>query len=99
MLRHGPWVYIGAKGGGGFDGSKPGDHDLGGPAALAFAGQRNSDINDGRLKADAPDAQLYDLSRDPSQSFNVIREHPDIASRMKARLLEIKAQSRVLPKP
>jgi len=85
-LRQGDWFYIPARGGGGFTGSKVGDHLLGGPAALKFAGEVNSDVEDGRFKADAPDEQLYDLNADPHQTKNVVREHPDIAARMKARL-------------
>ncbi len=88
-LRQGRWVYIGARGGGGFAGKKPGEHALGGPAALAFTGEINSDIEGGQFRADAPDAQLYDLVTDPSQAKNVIREHPDVAARLKARLAEI----------
>jgi arylsulfatase A len=57
-IRQGRWVYIGARGGGGFTGTKPGEHALGGPAALKFTGEVNSDIDNGRIKPDAPDAQL-----------------------------------------
>jgi arylsulfatase A-like enzyme len=85
-IREGRWVYIGAQGGGGFTGTKPGEHMLGGPAALKFTGEVNSDIEDGRIKPDAPADQLYDLASDPSQSRNVVREHPDVAARLKARL-------------
>jgi len=93
-LREGRWVYIGAQGGGGFQGNKPGEHALGGPAALKFAGEVNSDIEDGRLKPDAPPEQLYDLASDPSQTRNVIRQHPEIAMRLKARLAELQSQAR-----
>jgi arylsulfatase A-like enzyme len=89
-LREGNWVYIGAQGGGGFDGSKVGEHALGGPAALRFAGEVNSDVENGRIKPDAPKEQLYDLSADLSQAKNVVREHPEIAERMRARLSGIK---------
>lgn len=92
-LREGNWIYIGAQGGGGFGGSKPGEHGLGGPAALKFAGQSNSDIADGRLRKNAADAQLYDLNADLSQSQNAIREHPELAEKLRMRLTEIKAGS------
>jgi arylsulfatase A-like enzyme len=88
-LRAGRWLYIGARGGGGFAGSKPGDHLLGGPAALKFAGETNSDVDDGQFKVDAPHEQLYDLVRDPSQSQNVVREHSEIAQDLKARLTQL----------
>ena len=91
-LREGHWVYIGARGGGGFTGSRVGEHLLGGPAALKFAGETNSDIADGKIRLDAPNEQLYDLASDPSQMRNVVRDHPDIAAHMKARLSATQSQ-------
>jgi hypothetical protein len=91
-LREGKWLYIGARGGGGFGGTKPGDHGLGGPAALKFAGEVNSDVADGKFKPDAPQEQLYDLAADPRQSQNVVRNHPEVAARMKARLTALRAE-------
>jgi arylsulfatase A len=88
-LRSGKWVYINGKGGGGFTGSKVGTHLFGGPAALKFAGQPNSDVVDGKFKPDAPADQLYDLTSDPSQSTNVVRENPDLARRMRKKLAEL----------
>ena len=64
-LRHGRWLYIGARGGGGFAATKPGDHMFGGPSALKFTAETNSDVEDGRFKPDAPNEQLYDLVRWP----------------------------------
>ena len=93
-LREGRWLYIGAQGGGGFTGDKPGDHLLGGPGALKFASEINSDIADGKIKPDAPDAQLYDLESDRSQSRNVIREHPEQAERMAKHLADLQKQPR-----
>lgn len=92
-LREGSWVYIGAQGGGGFDGRTVGSHNFGGPAALKFTGEENSDVEDGNLKPDAPASQLYDLATDPTQSRNVIRDHPEVAQRLAARLAEIQKQS------
>jgi hypothetical protein len=91
-LREGRWLYIGAQGGGGFNGRQPGDHALGGPGALKFTGEINSDIADGKIKPDAPDEQLYDLTTDPSQSRNIVRAQPEIAARLKARLAQIQSQ-------
>ncbi len=48
-IRKGPWMYIPAQGGGGFRASEVGAHTFGGPAAIAFADQENSDIVDGKL--------------------------------------------------
>jgi arylsulfatase A-like enzyme len=91
-LREGKWIYVGARGGGGFGGTKTGDHGLGGPAALKFAGEANSDVADGKFKPDAPKEQLYDLVADPRQTRNVIRDHPEVAARMKARLTALRAE-------
>lgn len=88
-LREGPWLYIGAPGGGGFNGMKPGDHALGGGGALKFTGETNSDFANGKLKPGAPKAQLYHLVQDPRQTTNVIEAHPDIAKRMAERLATI----------
>jgi len=96
-LRSGRWMYIGAQGGGGFNANKPGDHLLGGPAALKFAGEVNSDIADGKLKPNAPAAQLYDLEADPGQARNVIREHPEVAKALSQRLSELQTQTRTAP--
>jgi arylsulfatase A-like enzyme len=95
--REGRWLYIGAQGGGGFTGKKPGDHALGGPAALKFTGEKNSDIADGKIKAGAPAAQLYDLDADLSESRNVIREHPEQAAVMAKHLADLQRQPRSTP--
>jgi arylsulfatase A-like enzyme len=60
-LRKGKWLYIGAQGSGGFSGGKPDQHAWGGAPAAAFAGSVNSDIENGKIKKDAPPSQLYDL--------------------------------------
>ena len=59
--------------------------------------KQNSDIADGKIKADAPAAQLYDLEADPAQSRNVIREHPEQAALMAKHLAELQWQSRTAP--
>ena len=54
---------------------------------MAFTGEVNSDVTaDGKIKPDAPPAQLYNLATDPRQQVNVIREHPDIAERLRQQL-------------
>ncbi len=96
-LREGNWVYIGARGGGGFGADKPGEHAFGGPAALKFAGLVNSDVANGKFKPDSPDEQLYDLAADPRQTRNVIRDYPEVARRMKARLETLRAEAPAPP--
>jgi len=97
-LRQGKWLYINAQGGGGFAAKYEGMHDFGGPTAFPFTGERNSDIANGKLKEDAPKAQLYDLENDPYQSTNIYNQHPDIAERMRLRILEIRAGEQTRPK-
>lgn len=76
-FRQGDWMYIPAQGSGGFGGPR------GGPGAIALSGRSNSDITAaGRLKRDAPPAQLYNLRRDLGQTTNVIREHPEVARQL-----------------
>ena len=89
-MRKGDWIYIGARGHGGFGAKKVGEHGLGGPAAQLFTGHVNSDIEDGKIKPDAPNAQLYNLAKDPYQKQNVIRSHPEIAEQMKAEMERIR---------
>ncbi|WP_372807847.1 arylsulfatase [Pontiella sp.] len=85
-IRKGKWMYIPAKGSGGFTGSKPGQHGFAGPAAVSFVGNANSDIANGKIKKGAPRAQLYDLEADVNQTRNVILQYPEVAERMAAEL-------------
>jgi arylsulfatase A len=89
-LRKDKWIYIGAQGGGGFTATNPGEHMLGGPAALKFTNEKNSDVEDGKIKPDAPEVQLYDLDADVSESRNVAREYPLIVKNMQKMLKEIR---------
>lgn len=89
-LRHGKWMYIPARGSGGFRGSQPKHHAWGGPAGVAFVGGKNSDMENGKLKEDAPMAQLYDLKTDPNQTQNLFDQYPDVAAKMDTRLTELK---------
>ena len=70
----------------GFTGAKRGGHAFGGPAAIAYAGYENSDIENGKTKQNAPPAQLYDLEKDPQQTTNLYREHSDVAAELSALL-------------
>ncbi|MDB4644060.1 sulfatase-like hydrolase/transferase [bacterium] len=88
--RKGKWMYIPAKSDGGFSGSKPGQHAWGGPAVARLVHTPNSDIEDGKLKKDAPPAQLYDLESDPNQTKNLYHEHPEIVKEMAAALSQVR---------
>ena len=92
-IRKGKWMYIGAQGGGGFTAAKRGAHAFGGPAAITYAGYRNSDIENGKIKAGAPPAQLYDLENDLQQTRNLYREHPNIATELKTLLDSYRAST------
>lgn len=89
-LRQGKWMYIPSQGSGGFGGSKPAHHAWGGFPAVAFVGGKNSDMEAGKLKEDAPPAQLYDLEADPNQTQNLWNEYPDVVKKMDTRLTELK---------
>lgn len=86
-IRKGPWMYIPAQGGGGFWSDQVGAHAFGGPAAISYAGQENSDIVDGKIRENAPPAQLYNLEEDPTQDKNVFMEYPEKVAEME-RLLD-----------
>ena len=87
-IRKGKWMYISARGGGGFDDTELGAHTFGGPAAFPFTGQENNDIENGKIKEDAPPAQLYDLEADPWQSTNVYAKYPKVVKEMEALVQE-----------
>ena len=99
-VRKGKWMYIGAQGGGGFTQAKRGAHAFGGPAAVTFTKRENSDIENGKIRKDAPPAQLYDLEADVSQTRNLYSEHPEVVEEMKALLNSYLPKSaRAKPKP
>ena len=85
-LRKGKWVYIGAQGSGGFSGKLETDYERGGPGTTLLTKHVNSDIENGKIKTDAPPAQLYNLEADLSQTTNLYRQHPEIVREMKALL-------------
>jgi arylsulfatase A len=93
-------MYISSQGEGGFGGTEIGEHALGGAAAHKLTGQVNSDIENGKVKPDAPPAQLYDLESDPTQKVNVFNEFPEIAEELKALLAKtINGQQSVVVSP
>lgn len=85
-VRKGKWMYIPRQGSGGFGGRTPRSHTFAGPAAASFVGSVNSDIENGRIRKDAPPAQLYDLEADVNQTQNVINEHPDVVKELQTLL-------------
>jgi arylsulfatase A len=85
-LRKGDWVYVPEQDEGGFQGKNIGDHLLAGAAAQKLTNLVNSDVTDGKVRKDAPPAQLYNLSIDPYQSKNVHDEHPEVVSELAALL-------------
>ncbi|MFK7911740.1 MAG: arylsulfatase [Akkermansiaceae bacterium] len=91
-VRHGKWVYIPARDEGGFQGKKPGEHLFSGAAALPFSQKTNSDVMDGKIRKDAPTAQLYNLETDPYQTTNVLAKHPEVATKLKTILQRYRNQ-------
>lgn len=96
-LRMGEWIYIPKQGAGGFAMPKWGQNSLSNEAAIGHTGQVNSDFVDGKLREDAPEAQLYNLKTDPYQTTNVISENSEIADMLSAKLTEIKESSHTRP--
>ncbi len=90
-LRSGKWMYIPARGHGGFSGKTFGNHTFAGTAAAEFLGKENSDIAEGKIRKDALSAQLYDLVADPNQTQNVYQDHPEIVETMAAELRRYRA--------
>ncbi|MEM8953295.1 MAG: PVC-type heme-binding CxxCH protein [Verrucomicrobiota bacterium] len=85
-IRQGKWIYISAQGSGGFTAAKRGAHAFGGPAAITYAGYQNSDIENEKIKPEAPLAQLYDLEQDLKQTQNLYREFPEKVKELSALL-------------
>jgi arylsulfatase A len=73
-LRVGDWSFHPQQGPGGLFGKGP----------IVKLGQVHSDYDEeGNLKPDAPEEQLYNLGKDPHQTQNVIRNEPEIAETMR----------------
>ena len=85
-LRKGKWMYIPAKGDGGFGSNV---------AASKIVGTPNSDIVNGKIKKNAPRAQLYDLEADVNQTTNLYVQYPEVAQQMAADLKAYRAQASI----
>jgi arylsulfatase A-like enzyme len=85
-VRKGKWMYIPAQSDGGFTGSKPNQHAWGGAAVAKLVNTPNSDIENGKIRKDAPPAQLYDLEADVNQTKNLYNEYPEVVQEMEALL-------------
>lgn len=90
-IRKGKWMYISAQNSGGFRGTEIGEHTLGGAVAHKLTHQKNSDIENGIVKPDAPPAQLYNLETDPFEQLNVYNENPEVVEELKKLLLRCSA--------
>jgi hypothetical protein len=92
-FRKGKWMYIQAKSDGGFRGSKPNQHAWGGAAVTKPVNTPNSDIEDGKLKKNAPPAQRYDLEADVNQIQNVYHNYPGVVEKMAAVLKKARQEA------
>lgn len=91
-LRSGDWVYLPYQGSGGLT-TNP---DVKWLLHLGDLGETNSDCDAaGWVKADAPGEQLYNLKTDPTESRNVIKEHPEKAQKMAEELKKLKRMIQV----
>lgn len=89
-LRKDKWMYIPAQSDGGFVGYLPKHHAWGGAAVTTLVNTPNSDIENGKIKSDAPPAQLYDLEADMNQTINLYTQYPEVVKQMAAALEKIK---------
>lgn len=88
-IRKGKWMYIPAQGEGGFTGKRIGEHTFAGAAAHKLTEQVTSDVENGKIKKNAPPAQLYNLEADSTQKQNVYAKHPEVVSELKALLEKV----------
>ncbi len=80
-LRQGPWVYLPDPGSQGF--TTEGHFGV----SYEQMGFENTYRDKaGKLLPDAPPDQLYNVAQDPNENKNVVREHPEKAREMAARL-------------
>ena len=87
-LRQGDWVYLPKQGSCGMTVQVPPGPPWGQP--YAKLGLTNSDVTvQGKIKPDAPPAQLYNLRDDLPQATNRFTAEPEIAKRLAARLDEL----------
>lgn len=96
-VRKGKWMYISAQGHGGFTGKKIGSHSLGGASAHLLTNQVNSDVDQGKIKTDAPAVQLYNLEEDPYETQNLASKFPKVVKEMEALLASMKQSNKTRP--
>ena len=88
-LRTRRFLYIPAQGGGGFGN---------GLTFIARTGETTSDITPaGKIKPDAPKAQVFNLTPEGSQTENIILKNPKVTADLKARLAELRRSPRTAP--
>ncbi len=80
-LREGRWIYIGAQGGGGFNANKPGEHLLGGPAALKFAARRTATSLTASSSPTPPRHNCMTLRRIPAKRATCFANTPKLPRR------------------
>ncbi len=85
-LRSGDWVYIPKQGSQGVTT----DARMSWAMQMGALGLKNSDYDEeGNLKPDAPQSQLYNLKDDPGQSENVVLKYPEVAAKLAERFKEL----------
>jgi len=88
-LRTRHFLYIPAQGGGGFGN---------GLTFIARTGETTSDITPaGKIKPDAPTAQVFNLTAEGSQRENVVFKNLKITADLKSRLETLRASERTAP--
>ncbi len=101
-IRKGKWMFISGQGGGGFTGTRIGEHTLGGAAATLLTHQVNSEIKNGKIKPGAAPAQLYNLATDLQETTNLYAQYPQVVNELKTLLhtaLEVQQSTRPHQRP
>jgi len=90
-LRSGDWVFVPARGSMGVTT----DPAMSWAMQFDAIGLVNSDFDeDGQLRSDAPEVQLYQLKDDPGQTKNLAAEQPAKVEELAARLAELRRSAR-----
>lgn len=86
---HPPFVYV--------DDQRVIGLDPANPLIVAPNAVSSSKAYEGKIKPDAPKAQVFNLTPEGSQTENIIGTNPKVTADLKARLAELRASTRTAP--
>jgi arylsulfatase A len=85
-IQKGDWKFVDGKGSGGF--ASLADREL----------KKTNPKKFQELRAKLPPVQLYDLAKDPGETTNLYKQHPEIVKELKGLLTQYKSQGYSRPK-